>query len=466
MTLIAASLGFAVVQLDVSVVNVAVKSIGVSFGGAVSDLQWVISAYTVAFAAFILTGGAVADRTGARRVFVGGFAVFTAASVVCGLAPSLLVLIGARAVQGSGAAMLVPASLSLLNHAYPDPHGRARAVGLYLAVAATALSGGPLIGGALIASLGWRAIFFINVPIAVAGVFSTLRWASETPRARGRSVDLAGQATAVITLTALVGATIEGGRNGFGQPLILAGFAVAIVGAIGFVTIEARSAEPMLPLSLFRSRTFTVSTVMGLLINTCFYGLIFLLSLLFQREQHLSPLQTGLALLPMTIAITVANLVAGWTSRRIGPGGAVAVGALLIGAAAAGLLGVEASTPYGEIVGQTTLLGFGTGLGIAVITNLTLGSVDQSRSGIAGGTLNTARQTGSAIGVAVFGSLIAATFIAGLHLALAISVALMLAVTGLTQLLARRPLRSRRRKHAPGGRLHDRPAINREPDQA
>jgi DHA2 family methylenomycin A resistance protein-like MFS transporter len=222
----------------------------------------------------------------------------------------------------------------------------------------------------------------------------------------------------------------------------------------------------MLPLSLFRSRTFTVSTVMGLLINTCFYGLIFLLSLLFQREQHLSPLQTGLALLPMTIAITVANLVAGSTSRRIGPGGAVAAGALLIGAAAAGLLGVEASTPYGEIVGQTTLLGFGTGLSIAVITNLTLGSVDQSRSGIAGGTLNTARQTGSAIGVAVFGSLIAATFIAGLHLALAISVALMLAVTGLTQLLARRPLRSRRRKHAPEGRLHDRPAINREPDRA
>jgi len=166
MTLIATSLGYAVVTLDVSVVNVAVKSIGASIGGTVSDLQWIVSAYTVAFAAFILTAGALADRVGARRVFMAGFALFTAASVLCGLAPSLLVLIGARAVQGCGAAVLVPASLSLLNHTYPDPDRRARAVGIYLAVSAGSLSGGPLIGGALIDLFGWRAIFFINVPIA------------------------------------------------------------------------------------------------------------------------------------------------------------------------------------------------------------------------------------------------------------------------------------------------------------
>src|SRR2546421_968275 len=165
MTLIATSLGFAVVQLDVSVVNVAVKSIGADLGGGISALQWVVSAYTVAFAAFILTAGALGDRIGARRVFVGGFGLFTVASVICGLAPSLGVLVGARAVQGIGAAILVPASLSLLNHTYPEAAARGRAVGLYLAGASLALSGGPLLGGVLIATLGWRAIFFINVPV-------------------------------------------------------------------------------------------------------------------------------------------------------------------------------------------------------------------------------------------------------------------------------------------------------------
>ena len=435
MTLIATSLGYAVVTLDVSVVNVAVKSIGASIGGTVSDLQWIVSAYTVAFAAFILTAGALADRVGARRVFMAGFALFTAASVVCALAPSLLVLIGARTVQGSGAAILVPASLSLLNHTYPDPDRRARAVGIYLAVAAGSLSGGPLIGGASIDLFGWRAIFFINVPIAATGLLLTRRWAAETPRLRERGVDLPGQVAAAIALVALVGAAIEVGRFGFRQPAILAGFAVSVVAAVTFLTIEARSANPMLPLSLFRSRTFSASIGLGLLFNTCFYGLIFLLSLFFQREQHLSALRTGLALLPMTIAITVANLVAPRIARRTGPAGAIGVGALLVGCATAALLRVDPPTPYGAIVAQTALLGFGTGLSVAVITDQTLGSVDPSRSGIAGGALNTARQAGSAVGVAVFGSLIVTTFTTGLHLALAVSAGLMLVAVSLTPLL-------------------------------
>ena len=180
------SLGFAVVQLDVSVVNVAIKSIGSGLGGGVSALQWVVNAYTIGFAAFILTAGSLGDRIGARRVFVAGFLVFMVASAACGLAPDLGVLIGARAVQGIGAAVLVPSSLTLLNHAYTDPQARARAVGLWLAGASTALSGGPLIGGVLIATLGWRAIFFINVPVALTGIYLTLRYAQETTQSRGR----------------------------------------------------------------------------------------------------------------------------------------------------------------------------------------------------------------------------------------------------------------------------------------
>jgi DHA2 family methylenomycin A resistance protein-like MFS transporter len=215
LTLLAASLGFCVVQLDVSVVNVAVKSIGASLGGGVSALQLVVSSYTVAFAAFILSAGALGDRIGARRLFMAGFALFTLASVVCGLAPSLPVLVAARAVQGVGAAILVPTSLSLLNHTFVEPGARARAVGLYLAGASLALSGGPLVGGVLIATLGWRAIFFINVPVAAAGLYLTARWAQETTRAADRGLDLPGQIAAVITLVSLVVATIEAAGWGF-----------------------------------------------------------------------------------------------------------------------------------------------------------------------------------------------------------------------------------------------------------
>jgi DHA2 family methylenomycin A resistance protein-like MFS transporter len=437
MTLIATSLGFSVVQLDVSVVNVAVKSIGAALSGGVSSLQWVVSAYTVAFAAFILTAGAIGDRMGAKRVFIGGFVLFTIASVVCGLAPSLGVLVGARAVQGVGAAILVPGSLSLLNHCYPDRSERARAVGLYLAGASLSLSGGPLVGGLLIASLGWRAIFFINVPVAAAGVYLTVRWADETSQARDRGLDLAGQAAAVIALIALVAATIEGGRSGFGAPGVLAGFAVAALAGAAFVAIEARVRNPMLPLGLFRSRTFGLATVIGLLINICFYGLIFVFSLLFQREQHLSPLTTGLALAPTMLGITAANLGAGRIADGLGRRPTLVLGAVLVGAASAGLLGVGASTPYVALVAQMTALGVGGGLIVPVITSEMLGSVERSRSGVAAGTLNTMRQAGSAIGVALFGSLIATTFFNGLRITLAICIGLTLAIGLLTALLER-----------------------------
>ena len=441
-TLIAMSLGFAVVQLDVSVVNVAIKSIGSGLGGGVSALQWVVNAYTISFAAFILTAGALGDRVGAKRVFVAGFLLFMVASAACGLAPDLAVLVAARAVQGLGAAVLVPSSLTLLNHAYPDPVGRARAVGLWLAGASFALSGGPLVGGVLIAAVGWRAIFFINIPVAVLGIYLTQRWAAETPQARHRGLDFSGQIAAVLALTALVAATIEGGARGFGAPLVLAGFGVAAVAGTGFVWLEARGRNPMLPLGMFGSRVFSVSAAIGLLINVAFYGLIFVLSLLFQREQHLTPLQTGLALVPTMAAVTGANLMAGRLMQRLGPRLTVTLAALVMAAGYAGLLGVDASTSYLAMVIQLAALGLGGGTIIPVITSELLGSAERSRSGVAAGTLNTLRQTGSAIGVGLFGSLIAGAghFVSGFHVAVAIGVGLAVAILALTPLLdGRRP---------------------------
>ena len=428
----ATSLGWAVVQLDVSVVNVAIHAIGTDLGGGTSGLQWVVNAYTIALAAFILTAGSLADRLGARRVFIAGSLVFVVASAACGAAPTLGVLIGARAIQGIGAAMLVPASLTLLNHTFVDPATRARAFGLWTAGASLAMSAGPLVGGALIAAAGWRAIFFINVPLVLAGIGLAATCAPETTRTTRSSIDGAGQVLAVAMLAVLVAATIEGGVRGFGSPTVLGAFAVALVTGVAFVAVEARSRAPMLPLGVFASPTFTVSVAIGSLLNLVIYGLVFVFSLLFQREQGHSPLVTGVLLLPMMAGITTANLVSSRLSSRLGRRGALAVGGALVLAGCAGLLaaGIAVSTPYGEMAVQLAAIGFGLGSVIPIITAELMASVDRPRSGVASGTLNSLRQTGSAIGVALFGALIAgpAGFFAGLHLALWIGLGLTVVV--------------------------------------
>jgi DHA2 family methylenomycin A resistance protein-like MFS transporter len=431
-TLAATSLGYAVVQLDVSVVNVAIKPIGAALGSGVSSLQWVVGAYTIAFAALILSAGALGDRIGAKRVFVSGFAVFTGASAACGLAPDLGWLIAARALQGVGAAVLVPCSLTLLGHSFPDPAGRARAVGLWAAGASAALSAGPLVGGVLTATLGWRAIFFINAPIGLVGIGLTLRWASETSRSPDRGVDVWGQLAAIVGLTALAAATIEGGSHGFARLAVLGGYGVAAGAGAAFLAIEHRRARPMLPLGLFRSGTFSAATAIGLLINIAFYGLIFLFSLFFQRAQHLSALRTGLAFAPMTTAVMAANVLSGRLTGALGPRRVIALGALLMAAGVAALLGAEARSSYAALVGQYVALGFGIGLIVPAMTASLLGSVERSRAGVASGTLNTARQTGSVIGVALYGSLIVhGRLVAGLHVALAISLGVLLIVAAL-----------------------------------
>jgi MFS transporter, DHA2 family, methylenomycin A resistance protein len=429
LTLVATSLGFAVVQLDVSVVNVAIKPIGAALGGDVSALQWVVNAYTVAFAALILSAGALGDRIGAKRVFIAGFSVFTAASALCGLAPALGVLVGARALQGAGAALLVPCSLTLLNHTFSDPRERTRAIGRWAVGASAALSAGPLVGGVLTATLGWRSIFFINAPIGLTGILLTARFAPETSRSRDRGVDTWGQLTAILGLTLLAAATIRGGAEGFASATVLAGYSAAAAAGAAFLAIEARRARPMLPLRLFRCKAFGANAAIGLLINVAFYGLIFVLSLFFQRTQHFGALHAGLAFAPMTAAIMAANAVAGALDQRVGARIVIAGGGLLMAAGAAALESVGAHSAFATVVAQLVAIGFGLGLIVPVMTASLLGSVERSRSGIASGTLNTARQTGSVIGVALFGSLIAGgRLVGGLHIALVIAAGLSLIV--------------------------------------
>ncbi|MBV8924569.1 MAG: MFS transporter [Bradyrhizobium sp.] len=428
LTLAAMSLGYGVVQLDVTIVNTALSSIGASLGGGVAELQWVVSAYTIAFAALILTAGALGDRVGAKRVFMAGFAIFTAASLACGLAPNALTLIVARAAQGLGAAILVPNSLALLSHAYPDDRARGRAVGIWAAGASLALTAGPLVGGGLIALIGWRLIFYVNLPIGLAGLWLTWRYASETTRSPQHELDLPGQAAAIGALACLAGAIIEGGAIGWSHALVIAGFVAAAVLALLFVLRERSAPQPMLPLSLFAQPMFAVTALAGLFVNIAFYGLIFVFSLYFQRINGWSAFATGLAFLPMLGAVLPVNLVAARVAERIGAPQTIALGSAIAAAGCIALLPIAPGTSYWEVSLQLVALGGGLGLLVPPLTSTLLGSVEKSRSGIAAGVLNSTRQTGSVLGVALFGSLIgqADAFMAGTRGALVISAALLL----------------------------------------
>jgi MFS transporter, DHA2 family, methylenomycin A resistance protein len=429
LTLAAMSLGFGIVQLDVTIVNTALSSMGRALGGGVSELQWVVTAYTIAFAALILTAGALGDRIGAKRVFMAGFALFTAASLACALAPTAALLIGARAAQGVGAAVLVPNSLALLNHAYPDDKERGRAVGIWAAGASLALTAGPLAGGALIALVGWRSIFLVNLPIGLAGLWLTWRYASETTRTPDRELDLPGQAAAIATLGCLAGAIIEGGALGWRHPAVLAAFVgAATLGAL-FVLREWRARQPMLPLSLFRHKMFSLTALVGLLANVAFYGLIFVLSLYFQQINNWSPFMTGMAFLPMMGIVLPANLLAARAAERFGAPAVIAAGAAIAAAGCVALLGIERGTSYWAQCAQLVAIGLGLGLIVPPLTSALLGSVEKARSGIAAGVLNATRQTGSVLGVALFGSLIGRSpeFIPGARASLVIAAGLLLA---------------------------------------
>jgi DHA2 family methylenomycin A resistance protein-like MFS transporter len=448
LTLAAMSLGFVVVQLDVTIVNVALPHIGSSLGAGVAGLQWVVNAYTLVFAAAILTAGALGDRFGAKRCFILGFVIFTLASLGCALAPNLPALVSARAIQGLGAAILVPCSLALLNHAFRDEHERTKAIGIWAAGASAALAAGPVVGGGLIASIGWRSIFFVNLPLGAVGIWLTSRYAEESTQTRGRSLDLAGQFIGIFALADLAAAMIEGGAVGWTHPLILIAFLLFVLAAVAFVFVEIKSPAPMLPLSLFKNRTFTAATLIGLLMNIAFYGLIFMFSLYFQQVKHYTPLATGMAFLPMTVVVLLANLSAGPIATRFGLRAPIVIGQALLAIGCFTLIGIGQSTSYRALGMQLLAMGAGVGLTVPPMTSALLGTVGAKLSGVASGVLNASRQAGSVIGVALFGSFIERhhPFIPGIRIALMISVGVLLA--GCLAAFLIRPERHVTKKHS------------------
>ena len=429
-TLVAAALGFVVVLLDVSVVNVALDTLRREFVTDVAGLQWGVNAYTLVFAALLLTSGALGDRFGARRVFICGLTLFTLASAACGFAFDLPMLIVARLIQGVGASLLVPNSLAMLQRAFPDKQQRSRAVGWWGAIGGISLAAGPMLGGLLVAHWGWRSIFLINLPIGLLGGYLTLRYTVTDEPSHGRSLDWLGQIAAVLSLSALTAALTEVGRLGWGNAWVQGGLLLAAMGVAGFIRIESRSASPMLPLGLFRVPAFSIALISGVIVNFAYYGLIFVFSLFFQIEQQLSPQQTGMAFLPMTIVLMAVNVLAGRLIIRIGARRLMMLGLLIAALGYLLLLPVRVDGAYGWLVVPMLMAASGIALMVPTMTNVTLSSVDTTRAGITSGVLNSARQVGGLLGVAVFGYLVRDTgqraFMEGMHWSIGMAVMLLL----------------------------------------
>ena len=404
----ASSFAFAVIQLDVTIVNVALSKIGEDLGASVTQLQWVVDAYTLGFAALLLSAGVLVDRLGARRVFIAGFVGFAAASLACALAPGPGFLDATRAIQGIGAALLVPSSLAILNDACShDARLRARAIGIWTAAGGAAIAAGPVVGGFLLNWLGWRSIFFVNLPICAFGLGLTLRWIPPAPqdKRKHRSFDPVGQVLAIVALTALIGAVIEARPSGPAlNPIVVVGSLLALGASAAFIALEARTASPMLPLNFFRLPGFTPAIAFGVLVNCAYYGIIFVLSLYLQRALGYSTVQAGLAFLPLTGTFIVSNIASGWMVGRTGSRLPMVLGGLIgaVGYALLYRLGVRAT--FIEMLPGFILIPAGMGLAVPAMTTAILASVDRASSGTASAVLNAARQVGGAIGVAAFGA--------------------------------------------------------------
>ncbi|MGL6234645.1 MAG: MFS transporter [Segniliparus sp.] len=410
--LAASVLGFFIITIDVSGVNVALPAIGREFQGSLSGLQWVVDSYTLMFAALMLSAGSLSDRVGARRAYGWGLGVFTLASLACGAAPTLATLIAARVVQGVAAAAMVPSSLALIRQAFPEPSARARGVALWTVGGAVAIAAGPVLGGLLTTEWSWRAVFCLNAPAGIIGFLLLLR-AARSPQGN-TSFDLPGQVLAVLSLASLTFAVIEGGSDGL-SPMVLAAIIGAVLAGVGFVIVEARGRAPMLPLELFRHRGVVVPAVAGFALNTAFYGGVFVLSLFFQEQRAQSAFSAGLMFAPMALITANFNYLSPRAVDRYGPR-AVIVAGLLVGAlACGGLLAVDISTPSWITALLMVPLGIGGALATPALTSLMLDSVAVERAGTAAALFNTSRQTGGAMSIAVFGALLARNFSSGMQ---------------------------------------------------
>lgn len=402
------------VGMDVTIVNVALPAIQHDLHATLSGLQWIVDAYTLVVASLLMLSGSMSDRFGRRRVFQIGLVLFTAGSLLCSIAHSIAELVEFRALQGLGASMLNPVALSIIANAFQDPKARARAVGVWGAVAGVSLALGPLLGGALTQSVGWRSIFWINLPIGLAAVVLAARFVPESKAPRARAFDPVGQFLVFIGLTSLTYAVIEGPRAGWTSSLILGLFATAGVALVIFLLYEPRRTQPLVDLRFFRSVPFSTAALLGVSAFSCFAGFLFLNALYLQQVRGFSAFHTGLCTLPLAVMMMLCAPLSGRLIGSYGPrpslltaGAGFVLSTLL-------LARLSVNTPIAQLLLAYAFFGTGLGMVNPAISNNAVAGMPLSQAGVAAAIASTARQVGAALGVAVAGTVVSTTHPHGL----------------------------------------------------
>jgi EmrB/QacA subfamily drug resistance transporter len=406
LTLAAVSFGLFMIMLDNTVVNVALPSIERDLDADLSELQWIVTGYALTFAALMLVGGKIADAYGRRLIFVVGIVVFTVASLLCGLADSSEMLIAARVVQGAGAALMNPATLSIIAATFP-PRERGAAIGIWAGTSALALAIGPLVGGLITEHLDWSWIFFVNVPIGILGIAASFLLIDESRDETHERLDLPGLVTSGVGLFALTYGLIEANTYGWTSARILGSFAVAAVALVSFVLLERHQRAPMLPLELFRNRTYTGANLTMLLVALAMFGVFFFVSLYMQNILGYSAVQAGAAFLPMTILIILVAPVAGKTADRLGSRGLMTVGMTLIAAQLLLFSQLGSDASYWHLLPSLLIGGVGMALTMTPSAAAATRAVPVDKAGVGSAVLNSARQVGGTMGIAVMGAIVA-----------------------------------------------------------
>jgi len=444
-TLAAVSFGLFMIMLDNTVVNVALPSIQRDLGMQLSELEWIVSGYALTFAALMLTGGKLADAYGRRLVFVIGIAVFTLASLACGLATSGDVLIAARVAQGVGAAMMNPATLSIIAVTFAARE-RGTAIGIWAGVSALALAIGPLVGGLLTEHAGWNWIFFINVPVGVLGILASFVLIDESRDETHERLDLPGLITSGIGLFALTYGLIEANNYGWGSTRIVGAFVLAVVALAAFLLLERSTRAPMLDLTLFRNRTYVGANLVMLLVALAMFGVFFFVSLYMQNVLGYSAVEAGAAFLPMTLLIIVVAPLAGRASDRFGSRWLMATGMVLLAAQLAYFSQLSAETTYWRLLPALVLGGFGMSMTMTPSSAAAMRAVPVAKAGMGSAVLNAFRQVGGSTGIALMGAIMASrltkpptavSFMAGFERALLVAAGIALAGAVVAAILVR-----------------------------
>lgn len=428
-------LSLMLIGMDVTIVNVAIPGIQRGLGASLQDMQWVINGYTLVIASLLLLTGSLSDRYGRKRVFLAGLSVFTLASLLCSLATGIDMLVACRLLQGLGASMLNPVALSIVAHTFQEPKARARAIGVWGAVFGVALGLGPVLGGLLTQTIGWRAIFMVNIPVGMAAIVLTMVFVPESGATRARALDAIGQVLVIVALGALSFAAIEGQRDGWTSGLVVGCLALCLASVASLVAYERRIAEPLLDVRFFRSVPFSTATVIAVLAFGSFAAILFLNAIYLQQERGFSALQAGFCTLPLAAVAAVAGPVSGRMVANHGTRPSILLAAVAMLASALLLTRMTHDSPLPELLVAYALFGLGLGMVNPAIATVAVAGLPKAQTGVAAAIASTSRQLGASLGVAAAGTVISAGAWRGLDVATAAH-ALWWGMAGLAWVLA------------------------------